>query len=97
MVKIGILKQISARGKMNEVSEYIEEIVDADEKVGVFLHHKEIANFVKEKFPPLCYIPVLRATRKKQRCTIFKMQKMYIRFENHVNCQITNMYRQTIK
>ena len=32
-------------------SEYIEEIVDADEKVGVFLHHKEIANFVKEEFP----------------------------------------------
>ena len=33
------------------ISEYIEEIVDADENVGVFLHHKEIANFVKEKFP----------------------------------------------
>ena len=88
MVKIGILKQISARGKMNEVSEYIEEIVDADEKVGVFLHHKEIANFVKEKFPSTLLYTGSQSDEEKNKAVhdFQKCKKCDIRFENHVNC-----------
>ena len=87
MVKIGILKQISARGKMNEVSEYIEEIVDADEKVGVFLHHKEIANFVKEKFPSTLLYTGAQSDEEKDRAVheFQKCKKCNVRFENHIN------------
>ena len=51
MVKIGILKQISARGKMEAVTEYIEDLLGAGEKVGLFVHHAEVADFIKGKFP----------------------------------------------
>jgi len=88
MVKIGILKQISARGKMNEVSEYIEEIIDADEKVGVFLHHKEIATFVKQKFPTTLLYTGAQSDEEKDRAVheFQKCKKCNVRFENHVNC-----------
>lgn len=43
MVQIGICKNISARGKMNEVYEYIDEVTEAGEKIVVFIHQKEIA------------------------------------------------------
>jgi SWI/SNF-related matrix-associated actin-dependent regulator 1 of chromatin subfamily A len=42
MVKIGILKNISARGKMGDVIEYIEDVVEDGEKMGIFVHLKEI-------------------------------------------------------
>lgn len=49
MVKIGVCKNISARGKLNEVFEHINEIVEAGEKIVVFIHQKEIANaLIKE-------------------------------------------------
>jgi SWI/SNF-related matrix-associated actin-dependent regulator of chromatin subfamily A-like protein 1 len=42
MVKIGILKNISARGKMADVLEYIDDVVEDGEKLGIFVHLKEI-------------------------------------------------------
>lgn len=51
MVRMGILKQISARGKIDSVTEFIEEIVNAGEKIVVFVHHKEIAKALLERFP----------------------------------------------
>ena len=51
MVRIGVCKNISARGKLNEVFEYIDEIVEANEKVVVFIHQKEIALKILEKYP----------------------------------------------
>lgn len=51
MVQMGILKQISAKGKIDGVSEYIQEIVDAGEKIVVFVHHKEVAGELKKRFP----------------------------------------------
>lgn len=51
MVRIGILKNISARGKMKEVKEHIEDLHDQGQKVVVFVHLKEIAKAVKELFP----------------------------------------------
>lgn len=50
MVRIGVLKNIAARGKMNEVCEYIDEVVEAGEKVVVFIHQKEIANELLGKY-----------------------------------------------
>src|SRR5579862_176127 len=51
MVKIGILKQISARGKINDAQEHVQEIIDSGEKVVLFCHLKEIAHAIKDLFP----------------------------------------------
>lgn len=51
MVRMGICKNIAARGKMDEVCEYVDEIVEAGEKVIVFIHQKEIATFLLKKYP----------------------------------------------
>jgi SWI/SNF-related matrix-associated actin-dependent regulator 1 of chromatin subfamily A len=51
MVKIGICKNISARGKLPEVFEYIDEIIDSGEKVVIFIHQKEIARSILQQYP----------------------------------------------
>lgn len=51
MVKIGVLKNISARGKLNAVRDYIDDMLESDEKVVVFIHQKEIAGFLTQAFP----------------------------------------------
>jgi len=51
MVRIGVLKNISARGKLNDVVEYISDIVDSGEKIVVFVHLKDVAAHLKKYFP----------------------------------------------
>jgi SWI/SNF-related matrix-associated actin-dependent regulator 1 of chromatin subfamily A len=51
MVRIGICKDISARGKLTEVQEYIDEILEAGEKVVLFIHQKKIAEALLHKYP----------------------------------------------
>lgn len=51
MVLMGIQKNISARGKMNEVIEYVDEVVESGEKVVVFVHQKEIALALLHHYP----------------------------------------------
>lgn len=51
MVKIGVCKNISARGKINDVIEHIDEVVASGEKIGVFIHQKEIAQALKNHYP----------------------------------------------
>jgi len=51
MVLIAILKKISARGKIKEVIEHIQEVVDAGEKIVVFAWHKEIVMELKKAIP----------------------------------------------
>jgi SWI/SNF-related matrix-associated actin-dependent regulator of chromatin subfamily A-like protein 1 len=51
MVKIGVLKSISARGKLPEAIEHIQEVVDAGEKIVVFIHQKFMANALMAQFP----------------------------------------------
>jgi SWI/SNF-related matrix-associated actin-dependent regulator 1 of chromatin subfamily A len=51
MVQMGILKNISARGKLNEVRDYVDEILDAGEKVILFVHLKEVAQALKAAYP----------------------------------------------
>jgi SWI/SNF-related matrix-associated actin-dependent regulator 1 of chromatin subfamily A len=51
MVLMGILKQIAARGKVNDVIDHIQEVVDAGEKIVVFAWHKEIVYELKKALP----------------------------------------------
>jgi SWI/SNF-related matrix-associated actin-dependent regulator 1 of chromatin subfamily A len=51
IVLIGILKKISARGKINEVIDHVQEVVDAGEKIVVFAWHKEIVYELKKAIP----------------------------------------------
>ncbi|PUZ25045.1 hypothetical protein DCC81_12080 [Chitinophaga parva] len=51
MVQMGKLKQISALGKMNEVQEFTQEILDAGEKLILFCSLHQIVDKLKELFP----------------------------------------------
>jgi len=56
MVKIQLCKKISAKGKLAEVFQYIDEITGAGEKVVLFCHHHEIAQKIKEQYPDMLTI-----------------------------------------
>lgn len=51
MVKIGICKNISARGKMEAAMEAIDEVIEAGQKIVVFIHQREIAAALKAHYP----------------------------------------------
>ena len=51
MVKIGILKNISARGKMAGVMDYIDDTIEQGEKLVLFVHLKEVAAMFKKHYP----------------------------------------------
>jgi SWI/SNF-related matrix-associated actin-dependent regulator of chromatin subfamily A-like protein 1 len=51
MVKMGILKQISALGKINEAKDYIDEVTGSGEKIVVFCSLREIGDKLKAIYP----------------------------------------------
>ncbi|GHU96481.1 hypothetical protein FACS1894156_7640 [Bacteroidia bacterium] len=51
MVKIGILKNISARGKIADVVDYVSDVVDSGEKIILFTHLREVQDMLKKFFP----------------------------------------------
>lgn len=51
MVRIGVLKSISARGKINAVMEFIKDAMELDEKIIVFGHHTDVLKSIKDKLP----------------------------------------------
>lgn len=51
MVKMGILKQIAARGKIKAVSEFIHDVIDGGEKLILFAYLKEVVDALKAEFP----------------------------------------------
>lgn len=51
MVRIGILKNISARGKLADVFDFVQDVIDNGEKIVLFAVLKDIINQVLEKFP----------------------------------------------
>ena len=51
MVTIGILKNISARGKLNDVFEFVDDILESGEKLVIFAHLKEVIAAIKKKYP----------------------------------------------
>jgi SWI/SNF-related matrix-associated actin-dependent regulator 1 of chromatin subfamily A len=51
MVRIGALKNISARGKIADVVDYVSNVVDAGEKIILFTHLREVQQQLKSFFP----------------------------------------------
>ncbi|MVT11353.1 DEAD/DEAH box helicase [Chitinophaga tropicalis] len=80
MVKIGILRQISARGKLNEVKEYVEDILAAGEKIVLFCNLHEIVDELKRMFP--CSMTITGRDSDQQK------QAAVDRFQKDPNCQV---------
>ncbi|MCA9179779.1 MAG: DEAD/DEAH box helicase [Planctomycetales bacterium] len=51
MVRIGICKNIAARGKLAAVQQYIADAIEGGEKMVVFLHQHEVCDRMLEAFP----------------------------------------------
>ncbi|MGL5914028.1 MAG: DEAD/DEAH box helicase, partial [Bacteroidales bacterium] len=51
MVRIGILKNISARGKIADVVEYVSDIMNSGEKIILFTHLRDVQDMLKKFFP----------------------------------------------
>lgn len=51
LVQMNVLRQISARGKIKEVQEFVDEILEAGEKLILFCNLKEIVAKLKELYP----------------------------------------------
>lgn len=80
MVRIGILKNISAKGKLKPVVEYINDIVEQGEKIVVFVHLKEVAKYLKEHFPTAVSITGDDDSQARQRAVDL--------FQNDKNTQV---------
>lgn len=51
MVKIGILKNISARGKLADVVEYVNDVIESGEKIVLFTHLHDVQKNILKHFP----------------------------------------------
>jgi SWI/SNF-related matrix-associated actin-dependent regulator 1 of chromatin subfamily A len=51
MVTIGLCKQVSARGKLVEAFEQIDETLATGQKIVIFCHHKDIAKAIWDRYP----------------------------------------------
>lgn len=50
MVRISTLRQITARGKLNMIKDYVKNITDSGKKIILFVMHKKIASELKNTF-----------------------------------------------
>jgi SWI/SNF-related matrix-associated actin-dependent regulator 1 of chromatin subfamily A len=80
MVKIGILKNISARGKLTDVVDYVSDVVDSGEKIILFVHLKDVAETLKKFFPAAATILGSDDMQTRQRNIDM--------FQKDENCQI---------
>ncbi|TDQ12209.1 DEAD/DEAH box helicase [Pedobacter metabolipauper] len=66
MVRIGILKNISARGKLADAFSFIQDIIDNGQKIVVFASLKEVIAKVQERFPRSVRITGAEDGKQKQ-------------------------------
>ena len=67
IVKIGVLRQISAEGKISEAKNLIADYISAQKKVIVFTAHKSIASKIKEAFPDAVTVTGSDSSEQKQK------------------------------
>lgn len=80
MVKMGILKQIAAKGKIKAVSEFIHDIIDGGEKLIMFAYLKEVVDALKKEFPD--------AVTVTGSDNIAQKQNAVDRFQNDPDCKL---------
>jgi len=77
MVQIGVLKNISARGKIADACQYIDDILDSGEKIVVFIYLHEVADELKKRYPKALFYTGKQTDKEKvkakhdfQKCTV---------------------------
>ena len=87
MVQIGVLKNISARGKLADVKEYIDDVLESGEKIVVFIYLNEVADVLRSYYPNALFFTGSESSEKRndnihkfQRCTVCNT-----RYERHSN------------
>lgn len=80
IVKIGVLRQISAEGKISEAKKIIADYISAQKKVIVFTAHKSIASKIKQSFPDA--VTVTGSDNPEQK------QKSVDSFQNNTECKV---------
>lgn len=80
MVKMGILKRISARGKIKAMSEFIHDVIDGGEKLIVFAYLKDVVAELKKAFPKAVTVTGSDNTNQKQ-CAVDS-------FQNNPDCKL---------
>lgn len=80
MVRFQLLKEISARGRLNDVFEWTDDLLAAGEKVILFIHQKVIRQKIHEKYPHAVTVTG-DDTEDERREAIY-------RFQNDPSCNI---------
>jgi len=66
MVRINILRQISARGKIKEVVEFVKDFLEEDQKIVLFCSLHEVVDRLKEIFPHAVSVTGRENSQQKQ-------------------------------
>lgn len=66
MVQISILRNISARGKIKEVIEFVKDFVENDQKIILFVHLREVAEALLQAFPKAVTVTGSNTQQEKQ-------------------------------
>lgn len=66
MVQISILRNISARGKIKEVIEFVKDFIENDQKIILFVHLKEVAEALLTAFPKAVTVTGSNSQQEKQ-------------------------------
>lgn len=66
MVRIGILRNISARGKIKDVAEFVNDLLEQDEKVILFVNLHEVGNELKKYFPAAVSVTGMDTREQRQ-------------------------------
>ncbi|MDR1938766.1 MAG: DEAD/DEAH box helicase [Tannerellaceae bacterium] len=85
MVQIGVLKNISARGKLRDVTEYIDDVISSGEKIIVFIYLHEVAAKLKERYPEALFYTGAQKSEERNKA-IHDFQKCSVcdtRYERH--------------
>ncbi len=80
MVRMGILKEIAARGKVKAVADFIHDVIDGGEKLIMFAYLKEVVMALKEEFPD--------AVTVTGSDNITQKQNAVDRFQNDSECKL---------
>ncbi|MGM9816002.1 MAG: DEAD/DEAH box helicase [Lepagella sp.] len=80
MVRMGILKEIAARGKVKAVAEFIHDVIDGGEKLIMFAYLKEVVKALKDEFPDAVTVTGSDNVAQKQNAVD--------RFQNDPDCKL---------